>query len=563
MQNYNRLTAFVTYAVIIAAAIIFASYLYVPHAAQQPLYQNAYAINSTSRYAYADNSDTTLSTLSVPVMVETGICDECGVSVSCPVGDCSTGNYYCPGTKIKANVCTGFSSTYTCGGTTDGTCPSGYYCKGTDICNVQKKCEVSYSCVLNPQTTKSTTSTSTSTTTSTTTSTSTTSTAFYTCDECFHPTKGYSCSSTCQYQSTGPTNGCPSGYIACAASPTAPKLECGLLPPSLSTVIGSEEPWYCPINQSIYLSWQNDIPIAIIVVLIAFLIAGGIFMVGAGIKNNKMRNFGIGELYEAVASAIMVALFVYLSAVIFGLIPGIFVGAINPYATSLHLITTTINSAENVYSGLFKAYDYDMFLSTLSVDLSVPSIPSLNLTGTVVKYALIPLDIYFIEPTAVVSGFIYDGILALYAEYYLIIFFAVASIPVFLIPGVILRALLPTRSLGGIMIALAAGFYFIMPLLFAVAFYFTAPHVATQMNDVAALLNGYSIGKGAVNNAVTPTSPLVRTLSTLDSSLDGFWLLILFYPALISAVTYAFVVQLASFIGGAARMSGRARAKFI
>ncbi|EQD51073.1 conserved hypothetical protein, membrane, partial [mine drainage metagenome] len=214
---------------------------------------------------------------------------------------------------------------------------------------------------------------------------------------------------------------------------------------------------------------MGDIPIALIVVMLAFLIAGGIFMVGAGIKNNRIRNFGIGELYEAAASAIMVALFVYLSAVIFGLIPGIFVGAINPYALSLHLITTTINSAENVYSGLFSVYDYDMYLSTLSVVVGAPGAPQLNITGTVINFALLPLDIYFIEPTVVVSGFIYDGIMALYAEYYLIVFFAIAAIPVFLIPGVILRVLMPTRALGGIMISLAAGFYFVMPLLFAVA----------------------------------------------------------------------------------------------
>ncbi len=297
--------------------------------------------------------------------------------------------------------------------------------------------------------------------------------------------------------------------------------------------------------------------------MIAFLIAGMIFMIGAGIKNNRIRNFGVGELYEAVASAIIVALFVYVSAVIFGLVPGLFVGAINPYALSLHLITTTINSGESVYASLFHAYDYDMYLSTLSVDISSPLYPTVNITKSVISIALLPLDIYFIEPTAVVSGFIYDGILALYAEYYLIVFFAVAAIPVFLIPGVILRVLLPTRSLGGILISLAVGFYFVMPLLFAVAFYFTAPHAAAQLSAQAALLNRYSAGKGALNNAVSSTSPLVTTLSGISSTLNSFWLLILFYPALISAVTYAFVIQLAEFIGGAARMSGRARAKFI
>ncbi len=526
--------AFVLYAVIIAVALAYASYFYAPHNVQHQ--QPAGAINSTSGYAYAGTSDSTLSTLSIPIMTQYSNCDECGTEVSCPIGDCKVEHFDCPGTTSRALVCVTTSTTTV---------------------------KTTTSSITTTPTTTSTSTTSTSTTSTSTTTTSTTTTAFYSCDECLPSTVGSSCPSNCQYQSSGPTNGCPSGYIACSPSSTPPKIECGFLPPSLAKSLGSNEPWYCPINQSLYLSWQKDIPIAFIVVMIAFLIAGGIFMVGAGIKNNKIRNFGIGELYEAVASAIIVAFFVYLSAVIFGLIPGVFVGAINPYATSLHLITTTINSAENVYTGLFHAYDYDMYLSTLSVDLSVPAVPQLNLTGTVVKYSLLPLDIYFIEPTAVVSGFIYDGILALYAEYYLIVFFAIAAIPVFLIPGVILRVLLPTRSLGGILIALAAGFYFVMPLLFAVAFYFTAPHLATQMNNVAALLNRYSVGKGAVNNAVTPSSPLVITLSGISSSLNSFWLLILFYPALISAVTYAFVVQLANFIGGAARMSGRARAKFI
>ncbi len=286
-------------------------------------------------------------------------------------------------------------------------------------------------------------------------------------------------------------------------------------------------------------------------------------MVGAGIKNNKIRNFGIGELYEALASAIIVALFLYISAVIFGMVPGLFVGAINPYVTATHLITTTITSAKNVYTGLFSTYFYDMYISSLSVTVGSPVSPNLNITSAVLPIALLPLDILFIEPTAVISSFIADGLLALYAEYYLIIFFAVAAIPVFLIPGIILRAILPTRSLGGILIATAVGFYFVMPLLFAVAFYFTAPHLITQLNAESALLSRFSVGQGALNNALTVNSPLVSNLSSIESTISSFWLLILFYPALISSVTYAFIVQLANFIGGSARMSGRIRAGFI
>ena len=351
--------------------------------------------------------------------------------------------------------------------------------------------------------------------------------------------------------------------IACTPTPTPPPLRCGLLPPSLEQTVQSTEPWYCPINESIYFSWQGYIPIAIIVVLIAFLIAGGIFMVGAATKNSRIRNFGVGELYEAIASAIIVVLFLYISAVVFGLVPGVFVGAINPYATALHLITTTINSAENVYNELFRTYFYDMYLSSIKATISTPAYPAANITNEIVPLAFLGLDIFYIEPTAVITSFIADGILALYAEYYLIVFFAVAAIPVFLVPGVILRAILPTRSLGGILIATAAGFYFVMPLLFAVAFYFTAPHLITQLNAESALLARYGAGRGAELNALTSTSPLVTNLSSIESTINSFWLLILFYPALISAVTYAFIVQLANFIGGTARMSGRLRAGFI
>ena len=36
-------------------------------------------------------------------------------------------------------------------------------------------------------------------------------------------------------------------------------------------------------------------------------------MVGAATKNDRIRNFGVGELYEAIASAIIVGIFLYVA----------------------------------------------------------------------------------------------------------------------------------------------------------------------------------------------------------------------------------------------------------
>ena len=335
---------------------------------------------------------------------------------------------------------------------------------------------------------------------------------------------------------------------------------CGLLTPSLAHNISVNAPWYCPINTQVYNAWKGDAPIAIIVVLIAMLLAASIFAVGAGFKNDRLRNFGIGEMYEAVASMIIVGLFLYISAVMFGLVPSMIVGPINPYATSLYLITNTIGSAESVYTAMYDTYYFWFYISSIKVTVVIPELPIPEGTiGSIVQAVQLPLDMFVVEPIATISGFINDGILALYAEYYLIIFFAVAAIPVFLIPGIVLRMLIPTRALGGMMIALALGFYLIMPTLFSVAYYFTSPQVTSALYGASVQLQRFASSPSNFQTTISASSPEVTAIQEVQSAMSSFWLLILFYPSLIIAVTYAFVVQIADLIGGASRMGGRMR----
>lgn len=367
--------------------------------------------------------------------------------------------------------------------------------------------------------------------------------------------------------SAGPLYGLLRGAGLRAVPLSAQSVPCGGLSADQAQTVSAATPWYCPINNQIYDAWQGSVDYALLAVLLAFAVAGLIFMIGVAAKSEKIRTFGMGELYEAIASAIIVVLFVYICAVLFGLVPSFVVGPVNPYATAFNLMVSTMQQAETMYNSLYIPDVVDSFYASTSVTIQVQTItggtPALSPPVRLFRpiYAA-TLQLLVLGPILALTNFISDALVIIYSEYYMLVFFSVAAIPAFLVPGVIFRAVLPTRALGGILIALAMGVYLVMPTLFAVAYYFTAPTALQQLTTVNLLLNRYAAGSGAITNAVTPTSPLVLQLQNVNNAMSGFWLLILFYPMLIIAMTYAFVSQIANFIGGAYRAASSMR-KFI
>ena len=135
--------------------------------------------------------------------------------------------------------------------------------------------------------------------------------------------------------------------------PSSSQPGCSTLPSSIQSIVAGTEPWYCPINAQIDAVFEKYASIMWIAVLISFAIAGVIYMGGALAGSSKIKSFGIAELYEAAATGIIVAIFLYICAVVFGILPGLTVGPINPYATALHYITQVISQAQSLYSSLF------------------------------------------------------------------------------------------------------------------------------------------------------------------------------------------------------------------
>ncbi len=371
------------------------------------------------------------------------------------------------------------------------------------------------------------------------------------------------CAAFMAYASASPLN----NLVNNLANQQIQKIECGLLPSTIASQISTSEPWYCPINAQVYAEWLLWLPDMVIAALLAFLLSAAIFMVGIVLKSARIRNFGMAEFYEAIVTSIIVGAFVYVCAVMFGILPGFYVGTINPYATAFSLISSTINSAQSLYASLYHAY-YDLAFAT-SISVSISGDGSglfssfLNIAGAVpnifINAFAIVAQLLFMDPATAIGSLLVDGIYILYGEYYLLLFFATAAIPVFLVPGVILRALIPTRALGGTMIAMAIGFYLIMPTLFSVAYYFTSTSVLQGMSQANAQASYISNTGAGTIGAISQTNPLAVSLQTIKDGLNGFWMLILFYPSLIIAITYSFIQQFAQLIGGSYRVSSRVR----
>jgi hypothetical protein len=356
---------------------------------------------------------------------------------------------------------------------------------------------------------------------------------------------------------------------------------CGLINVGVQYMISTQASWYCPINQQISSTWTPWVGVGILAILISFTVAAIIFMVGIALKSDKIRNFGIGEIYEATATAIIVIAFMYITSVLFGLWPSVLVGPINPYATAFHLMGQTINTTQTFYTALFNFYVSASFIDSITITPSIvattvggkvipipgwllsilnPIMASASAVTNLIKAAAsFMLEVLILAPTNSLLAQINGTLQLLYLEYYTMVFFSIAAVPVFLVPGVILRAFIPTRAMGGMMIAIAIGFYLVMPTMFSVVYYFTAPQLMQQFTTMTSTINQVNNQPMSQLLLMGKNSPSITTIQNAGTAMSSFWLLVLFYPMIIAGVTFAFIVQIGNFIGGSTQISSRIR----
>ena len=291
-------------------------------------------------------------------------------------------------------------------------------------------------------------------------------------------------------------------------------------------------------------------PILLLAILLNFLIAAMFFLVGSALKNERWRSMGMGELYEAIAGSIIIGLFLYIAWVILIVIPASLAptatqGSLSPITFTLQSITSIETNLEKAFNIAYSNYFYwmDIFLSKF--EFSASSL-SFSLSDSLITF---PALFTTILPSYAIAQFLVDGMYILWAEYFLIEYATIAAIPAFIIPGIIFRAFFPTRAFGGMLIAVGIGFLIVMPTLFAFAF----SSVCAPSNGSPASLSSCNLG--------TPLPSQAQGLfnNALQSYMAPFWIVVLFFPALIIALTYAFITTTANFLGQSASMGGRIR----
>lgn len=347
--------------------------------------------------------------------------------------------------------------------------------------------------------------------------------------------------------------------------------------------------------------WQGMFPLALVAVLLSFAVAAIIFMIGVAAKIDRLRNFGIGELYEAVSTAIIIGAFFLLTGLLLQTMPQYIISGLgsaggttptvtisDPYVVAsnslLHIANITewsydcivngdtsggagpwgghanppptgfatcpFSSGENIGNTNFM---YEAALTTQNNEVyggvGVGGLGGALLNGAIgtgaftlaIQAAELPTVIEYVLPQSTVTSFLVDGLYLLWGLYYLLMFFSVIG-PVLVIIGVVFRAILPTRGLGGALIATGMGFYLVAPTILAFLF-------APGANPYPSILNVAACAQVPVGIPAT-----CSLFGTVLGIMNGLWLQIMFYPLLTVAITYSFITQMASFIGASASM---------
>ncbi|MGC8571992.1 MAG: hypothetical protein ACP5LH_01795 [Candidatus Micrarchaeia archaeon] len=323
---------------------------------------------------------------------------------------------------------------------------------------------------------------------------------------------------------------------------------------SSSTSINAIYPGYsssynCKSTNFIVTEYCAYTPTLLFAILLNFLIAALFFLIGSMLKNDRWRSIGMGEFYEAVAGTIIIGLFLYIAWVILIVIPTSLAptatqGSLSPITFTLKSISSIENNLESAFNSVYPNYFNWMSASSSETDISAGG------TKFPIKFSLLTAPFLFttILPDYGIAQFLVDGMYILWAEYFLIEYATLAAIPAFIIPGIIFRAFFPTRGFGSMLIAIGTGFLIVMPTLFAFSF-----SSVCSSNGGVATLSSCNLGtplpsqaKGIFNNAV-------------EDYMAPFWMVVLFFPALIIALTYAFITTTANFLGQSASMGGRIR----
>jgi len=323
--------------------------------------------------------------------------------------------------------------------------------------------------------------------------------------------------------------------------------------------------------------WKEYQPIALVAVLLSFMVASLLYGLGFILNNEKLKNYGMAEFLESVASLLMVVFFLtFLRILISTFFPVVAEGAtpeqkqiveIGPFTyldARLALIQQISNKTfiqlANVLYFLYK-------VSSVEIEVKVGT--EILQVGTGIIQIVMST---FITPLAEIADYMYSSLKALSFQRALLRFFEESALTVFLPLGVVLRIFPPTRGAGGMLIALAFSFFFVFPLTYLIFYLPYGPNslygvlmrnlaeingkldelnsspviLALKSADAAGII-GLLISIGGI--AILILSNIIPIINLFVYNFPVFFFVITLIPLITSALTLTFVAILSDLFG--------------
>ena len=266
--------------------------------------------------------------------------------------------------------------------------------------------------------------------------------------------------------------------------------------------------------------WTSYQLIAIIVVFISIAILAIVYMLGRAFSNDKMTGWAIEEFYQAFASILIIALVIFVIGFFTDLSLQLLkvaefncdVGARICTYTEIRMIPTTLGFggkridlkecggekgvpchiaiAQSRVNSMFDIVRFNAadkvvrsgwlrIIKSLSFRIKAPFVGKLgtvsNTFGVGVAFSPFAGIVLLNDSYGNVFEFLTKALQFLSVHNIMFTIIEKVIFPLFLVAGIVLRAVSPFRKLGGLLIAIAVGLYFIYPFMFILQSLILAP----------------------------------------------------------------------------------------
>jgi hypothetical protein len=340
-------------------------------------------------------------------------------------------------------------------------------------------------------------------------------------------------------------------FAALAALALFPALSCAQSP----TPVPATTPWFQSEYDRVAGTWDEWGPVAALAVLVSVFAVAFAYMIGIGFDVHGLRAWAKSEMYQAIASAIIVGGLAAMTWVMLDEGASKILGHnLNPYSASF----TYLDDLEKTLKGYYRWFY--MFNFPLEATSSFSFYENASGIDIPIAFFLKPL---IVEPLHLASYYVVQALVLVSMWKAVLIFFRDAAFATFLPLGVFLRIFPFTRGAGGLLIAIAIGMFIVFPTMFGFVALLSQDDQALgeqlanleedhppMEGDPSSFTTCEHDLEAVLNEAEAQTDPSTITdVTSYYSFLPGIMLKVLFYPIVVMAATVTFIKVLSPLLG--------------